>query len=385
MHIALDATPSIHDVSAIRRYCFHLVRELTEVDADNTYSLLFLGCRSGGGIGAPPQGPNIRLCKSTIPGRVLNPMWRFFGAPLLETWVKPNPDILHFPGGYPYIPNSVSHVLTTLHGFAHHHIAEYLPADAVSRASRRLEKTLAASTAFITVSAANKLELQDIYGIHSAKISVVPLGISPEFVVRKPQPKVDYGLRRKYDIPNKNLMLYVGAVAPHKNVRTLIRAFAELSLGKKNSWHLVLVGAIAPAERGIGDLISELKIPDNVTLIDYIPPGSQELAVLYNLAGVFVTASFYEGWASPPLEAMACGTPAIVSDIPSLRESTGGHALYADPNDPIAIRDKMVEVINDNGLRRKLIEDGLTFAMRYTWRRCAEETLAVYRNIIVGL
>ncbi len=127
--------------------------------------------------------------------------------------------------------------------------------------------------------------------------------------------------------------------------------------------------------------IISLSLSDKVSFIDYIQPGSIDLAYLYNMANLFLFPTFYEGWASPPLEAMQCGTPAIVSDIPSLRESTDGIAMYPNPEDPKEIAKNIEELLDDKDLYLQQQKKGIEFTEQYTWKRCAEATLNLYNQL----
>ena len=105
------------------------------------------------------------------------------------------------------------------------------------------------------------------------------------------------------------------------------------------------------------------------------------LVALYNLADVFLFPSWDEGFGYPPIEAMACGAPVVVSSIPVLLETTGGAALSAPPDDAEALADRIQQILNDASLAQRLRADGLQQAQRYSWTRYAQEILEVYREV----
>ncbi len=213
------------------------------------------------------------------------------------------------------------------------------------------------------------------------KITAIPLGVGDEFKILDNTDKIQNEFRKRYSLGEKNFILYVGAIEPHKNINGIIEAYALLESGLKKRLNLALVGAKTKYTESYIELARKREIADNLILIDYIEPGSQDLPVLYNLAELFIFPTFYEGWASPPLEAMKCGTPVIVSDIPSLMESTGGIAEYCNPYDPKSISEKIKKMLNDCEFRKKKIEEGLLFSSKFKWKTCAEMTIEVYKKV----
>ena len=109
-----------------------------------------------------------------------------------------------------------------------------------------------------------------------------------------------------------------------------------------------------------------------------------EVNYLYNAASMLVYPSFYEGFGLPPLEAMTCGTPAIVSNIKVMPEVVGDAALLIDPHDVEELGTAMYRLLTDDALRRDLIAKGLKRAARFSWEQAARETLAVYRKVVHG-
>jgi glycosyltransferase involved in cell wall biosynthesis len=116
--------------------------------------------------------------------------------------------------------------------------------------------------------------------------------------------------------------------------------------------------------------------------MDYINQGIDDLPILYNGAECFVFPSFSEGWTSPPLEAMACGTPVVTSNISSLPETVNDAALLVDPNSYEDISQAIDKVLCDNGLNKELQRKGLQHAAKFTWKRCADKTYEFYKEVL---
>jgi glycosyltransferase involved in cell wall biosynthesis len=126
--------------------------------------------------------------------------------------------------------------------------------------------------------------------------------------------------------------------------------------------------------------VEALELGDRVHLAGYVE--GEDLAALYSLATVFAYPSLWEGFGLPVLEAMACGTPVLTSDISSLPEVAGAAALLVPPTDVEAIADGLLRLLEDAALRADLGERGQRQAANFSWERCARETLSVYNSVV---
>jgi alpha-1,3-rhamnosyl/mannosyltransferase len=380
MSIVIDGTTAINDARAIRRYCHHLIVELAGMEPGQDVSVLYLGCKRG--TVTPPLGnPRFREIRSSIPGKLLACSWKAFGLPSISFWTGRTPGLIHFPGGSAYVPNTCRVVLTTMHGFLAKRHPQFSSPASRDRLINSLDQAIRRSTHFITVSETNRQELMELWGVSPDRITAIPLGISPEFREHVLSSEAKAALRSRFGIPDRPFLLFVGALEPHKNIDGIIAAYAALAPPMRRELNLVLVGAETPYCPGYRDLAARLGIAANLFFPGALQPGAPELANLYGMAEMLVFPSFYEGWASPPLEAMMCGTPAVVADIPALRESTGGAALYCDPHRHEDIADKIAAVLASQATGQDLRQRGLRFASRFTWRACAEKTLRVYEAL----
>jgi glycosyltransferase involved in cell wall biosynthesis len=146
----------------------------------------------------------------------------------------------------------------------------------------------------------------------------------------------------------------------------------------RKEFKIVLVGFKGWENEEIVSLIQKLK--SDVLYLGYVPDN--ELGKFYNLASLFVYPSFYEGFGLPPLEAMACGCPVIVSNVASLPEVCGEAVFYVDPNDIGCITQGMNRVLNDETLRKSLIMKGLERSKLFSWEKSAKEHLKVFEEIM---
>ena len=208
----------------------------------------------------------------------------------------------------------------------------------------------------------------DVSGVPGERIAVIPYGVDGRFSPGEPDADAlgRLGVERPY-------VLTVGALQPRKNVEGVITAFERLSTAHR----LVVAGG-----RGWHDeaLVRRVRaLGDRAVLTGHV--GDEELVALYRGADAFVFPSRYEGFGFPPLEAMACGTPVVASDRTSVPEVVGDAGVTVSPDDPAAIGAALARLLEDPAERERLRASGLERARGFSWRTCAEETVAVYAHV----
>lgn len=175
-------------------------------------------------------------------------------------------------------------------------------------------------------------------------------------------------------------ILYVGSLEPRKNLIRLLHAYSRLRRWSTR-WRLVIVGAKNFwKSTPVVETVRSLYLEEWVHFTGFV--DEQDLPALYNGADLFVFPSLYEGFGLPPLEAMACGTPVVTSNVSSLPEVTGDAALLVDPYNVDEICEAMKSILSDADLAAGLRQKGLQRAGQFTWERMARETLAVYREVL---
>lgn len=221
----------------------------------------------------------------------------------------------------------------------------------------------------LTCSANSKNELIRHCGIREDKIRVVYHG--KEHVLQSGTAP-DYPARQGLDRP---FVLAVSSRSPNKNFGSIVRA-AEM-IGDQG-FDFVIAGGTNPKIFKSEDT----ELGENVRHVGYVE--DDELHTLYEKASCFVFPSFYEGFGFPPLEAMACGCPVVVSDTASLPEVCGDAVLYCDPSRPEDIAAKIAEVMRDPALQADMRARGLAQASKFSWEKCAYETLAEVKAHAAG-
>lgn len=252
----------------------------------------------------------------------------------------------------------------------------HLGTGTLSRFVRRTSRAATEAHRIIADSESTRRDIIDLLGVPANKLRVVYPGCDLRFqpmlrTAARAYVRDRHGLGDPY-------ILHVGTLEPRKNLDTLVKAYARLRRERRIQHGLVLVGERGWKYESIFKLVDQLGLQDAVRCTGAVPAA--DLPALYNAADLFVYPSLYEGFGLPPLEALACGTPVITSSVSSLPEVVGDAALLVDPGDEEGLALAMAEVLGDGERRRHMRERGLEQARRFSWERCARETLAVYEE-----
>jgi glycosyltransferase involved in cell wall biosynthesis len=218
-------------------------------------------------------------------------------------------------------------------------------------------------------------------GISPNKINVIYLAPRRIFKKMKVGSWKMNAVAKRYNLPKK-FVLYVGDVNYNKNILNLAEASKIAKLP------LVVVGKQVVSDNfdrtnveneHLVEFLNKYKNDPNILRIGFIP--DEDLVAIYNLAIVYCFPSFYEGFSLTILEAMACGTPVVASKIQAHTEIAGNAAFFVDPKDPKEIGSGIKKIIEDESLRKMLIENGLAKANDYSWAKVAKETYTVYEKV----
>jgi glycosyltransferase involved in cell wall biosynthesis len=229
----------------------------------------------------------------------------------------------------------------------------------------------------ITISEYSRQDIMSQCSVNDGHVTVTPLAVNPRFFPIKSDMAVSnikelLGIQRDY-------ILFVGRTEdPRKNVLTLVDAYAQLMSQGNITAQLVLAGRHGPETEKIRQRVRDLELENDVLL-----PGvvrEDDLPGLLSGAKVFVYVSSFEGFGLPVLEAMACGTPVITSNVTSLPEVAGDAALMVKPGAVEELTQALNRVLNDPPFHRQMHERGLAQSQQFTWERTARATLVVYKN-----
>lgn len=180
-------------------------------------------------------------------------------------------------------------------------------------------------------------------------------------------------------IGSNKYILCLSVLARHKNIETLVKAYAALDEKLQDQYRLVIAGnKTPPYGEELTALVQQLNLDGKVIFTGGIP--HENVPSLYQGASLFVLPSYLETFGIPLIEAMAAGVPVIGANASAIPEVVGDAGLLFDPNDPNELRAKMEAVLSDPQLREQLITRGLERAKLFSWEKCAKETLAVFKE-----
>jgi glycosyltransferase involved in cell wall biosynthesis len=231
-----------------------------------------------------------------------------------------------------------------------------------------------------SISEFTKQEYCEHTGMSPERVFVTPLAAAPHF-----HPVSDLNSRavacRRYGIPDGDYFLGLGVLQPRKNLAHLIRCFFRVIEEQRlPDTYLVLAGAQGWMLDEIFAEAQGIKSGDRSRVILTGHVADEDLASLYSGAIAFVYPSLYEGFGLPPLEAMACGTPVITSNVTALPEVVGDAGLTVSPTDSDALCQAMLDLLRNQGYRQEFSRKGLERAAEFSWERCADATARAYRT-----
>ena len=240
-----------------------------------------------------------------------------------------------------------------------------------------LPRVLPRVDAVLTDSQASKADIARHLNVSPARIRVIPLGVNEAY---RPEPAERVAaVASRYGLPDQYL-LYLGSTRKHKNLRGMLSAYDRLQ-GMRPTPVLVLVG-VTPEECRtlLVEVLGNSALQRSILCLSYV--AEADLPVLYSGARLLVRPVLYEGFGLPVLEALACGTPVVCSNVASLPEVVGDAAITVDPANVEALAGAMHRVLSDPGLHQELRRRGLERAAGFTWARTARQTVAVYREVL---
>jgi glycosyltransferase involved in cell wall biosynthesis len=385
-------------------YSYYLIKNFAEIDSVNQYIL----------YSDQPFSEDLKEIIDVHPnftGQVLRWPWQYFwtlGRLTLEMiWHRPQ--VLFVPAhSIPFI--HPRRTITTIHDIAFkkeekvyteqtvdrgHYFFRYLIVliikqflfltgkgfkyDATAYLDWSTRYALQHAKKIITVSHNTKAEIEAVYKTKGDKIKVIHNGYDDSFYKKIENKGAVNQILDKYGL-NFPYLLSVGRLEKKKNIPMLIEALALLKENHPEiKAKLVLIGQAGFGYDEIKYIIEEYNLNSEVMMLGWV--SEADLPAIYNGAAAFVFPSRHEGFGIPVMQALACGLPTAVSDIPVLREVAGEAAIYFDKDRKEDIAEKLRTIIVDENLRSKLTENGLKRAEQFSWKKCAEETLREIKSL----
>ncbi len=372
MRVAIDYTPAYEQGGGIGRYVRELVAALARVDAETDYRLFVSGARRRDL--SPPPGSNFQWTPTPISPLWLARLWHRARVPLPVEAFTGRIDLYHATDFVlpPTLPDT--RTLLTVHDLSFARVPESASPSLRAYLDRVVPRSVARADHVLADSQATKDDLIALFGVSPDKITVLLSGVDSRFR-RVDDPATQARVREKYAIGGRPYIFAVGTVQPRKNYSRLIEAVAGLR-DKGHDVDLVIAGGKGWLEDPIYAAIRDHGMSDHVHMIGFADDA--DLPALYSAARCLAFPSLYEGFGLPILEAMACGTPVVTSNVSSLPEVAGDAALLIDPYDLDALTDALERLVNDEELRSQLGLRGTRHVHFFRWERAAMKLKNIY-------
>ena len=376
MKIVINTIPLLSPLTGVGQYIYQIAKTLREIDQTHEYTY-FKGYYSQHLI-SPGEHPkafySIKEKIRSIPllglmVRECKDFLNFFSSRTFDIYFEPN-----------FIPLKIParHTVATIPDFSFALYPEWHSQDKILYFKKHFWEKIKRAERIIVISNFIKEEAVHHFKFPEDQITAIHLGFKRE-IYRVYPPRELVPIREQYHLP-ENFILFVGSIEPRKNLMNLLKSYGALPGSIRKEYKLVLAGFKGWENKEIMRIIDKLE--SDVFYIGYIP--EKDLGKIYSLARLFVYPSFYEGFGLPPLEAMACGCPVIVSHAASLPEVCGEAAYYINPHEVESITAGMERILADNSLRDILRSKGLERAALFSWEKAAREHLKVFEKTSVA-
>lgn len=348
----------------------NLLKELSVIDQKNDYTIY---------IGNPEANENEIFNRQNFTSRLIRPgsQWIQRSISLPLEIIRSPVDILHVPFVAP--PFCSSKVIITIHDVCFEQYPEFYTRLERLRMSLLVRLSAKRATKVITVSNSAREDIIKLYKMDTAKVQVVYNGVDTNFFTPITNMNVKEIVRKKYGI-NGRYILFVGTIQPRKNLFRLLHAFARLNTEIDFDYKLVIAGKEGWLSRELFREVSKLNLKEKIVFTGYV--ADSELPFLYNAAELFVYPSIAEGFGIPPIEAMACGTPVVASNIPCMQEILGEAAIMVDPFNIEDICEGIHRLLSDEHLSNENITRGLKRVQNFNWQDSSRKLLSIYEEVI---
>ena len=382
--------------SGVEEYALNLLPRLFSLDKTIKFKLFYNALKKRKLNYPWTILPNVSLYQFSIPNRFLQTASFLGNLPKIDKLIG-GVDVFFSPHFILAPLSGSSKKIITFHDLSFEYYPEFFSFQ--QRIWHTLMKPKAQALAadkIIAVSRSTKEDLVDLYKINPEKIEVIYSGMGEEFKeveeaeMERVAKKYKLFTQHRTCLPRiiakqfvrgsgagpEKFILYFGTIEPRKNIKGIIKAFELLktyNLKELETHKLIIAGSPGWLCGDIYRTAKKSKNAKDIIFTGFI--AKEDKPSLYKLAELFVYPSFFEGFGFPPLEAMACGTPTIVSNTTSFPEIGDGAVLMVDPYNISEIALAMREILKDKKLKNEMKQKGLALAEKFSWGKCAEQTL----------
>jgi alpha-1,3-rhamnosyl/mannosyltransferase len=312
------------------------------------------------------------LLRGDAPGSKRGRVRRWLGARKLRS------SLVHSPNYF--LPDFCEAGVITVHDLSVFRYPETHPADRVAAFGRDFHSSLSRASHIITDTHTVRSELIDDYGVAPDRVTAIHLGVDPSFRPRTSD--VPAAALRKWGLNAGGYGLCVSTLEPRKNIAELLVAWRALPRELRDRFPLVLCGGAGWRNDALHELVRVGVAENWLRFLGFVE--EEVLPQLYAGAALFIYPSNYEGFGLPPLEAMASGAPVMVANRSCLPEVCGAAARYFDPSDAAGFGAAVEANLLDHEWRAAAADAGIERARHFTWQRCVDRTVDVYRSVARG-
>lgn len=349
---------------------FELLRNIYELDRENNYTILLQG-KPFKDLPEPRENWNYKILR---PAK----FWTRLIIPIYYRFAKNKPDVILSPTHY--VPAFIkAKKVAIIFDLSFLRFPEMFKKDDLYKLTNWTKYSAKESAHIITISESSKKDIMEFYALPEEKITVAYPGYDEKLF----EPVRDEGqikkVRDQYEISG-NYIIYIGTIQPRKNLVRLIRAMKSVEDCK-----LVIVGKIKGKGRQAWmneEILTEPKklgIENKIIFTDFVP--TKELPALISGARAFILPSLWEGFGIPVVEAMACGTPVIVSNVSSLPEVAGVAGIQISPESETQIEQAIRLLVSDKKIHDRLSKKALLQAKKFSWREMASKVIVVLESV----
>lgn len=340
-----------YERTGIEEYVYQLLKHFAMLDESTNHSFLLY----------TPYYKDTLYLPDNFSVRRLRSLFFWTKFRLSMKMLSDAPDVLFMPANFLplFYPRRT---VATIHGLEFEYFPEVFAPSQLAYLKEGTRRVVRRARKIIVPTNAGKDDLIKFYKADPNKIIVIQHGVNPQVAYHHRYPPID-----------EQYILFVGKLEKKKNVQSIVKAFAVLKEKYKIPHKLVLVGSPGFGYHEIQKEIEGTLYKTDIVLTGYI--SQEEKESFFKYADVFVFPSLYEGFGMPILEAQLRQVPVVTSRIPNIMEVAGGGALFVDPKSVEQLTETIFSVISDDAVRADLIAKGIKNAQKYSWFKCAKETL----------
>ena len=381
MKVILSIDPVRFPLTGIGRYTFELAQQLKGMSQIEQI-LFFSGHRfvhdlpEAGHAAKLKQSVSANFRRSILRNHFAIKMYHLTSPPIKRHALRGHSDYIYHGTSF-YLPPFDGPTVCTFHDLSVFTWAHCSPPERIRFMRKEIAHTLKRADILITDSEYTRQEVASYFNWPLEKIRAVSLACSNDFHPRAPEDLEP--ILRKHGLKPGGYSLYVGTIEPRKNLDALLDAYSLLPQSVRQQWPLVLIGFKGWQSDKLHARIKTAVTEGWVHYLGFV--DRDELPLFYAGARLFVFPSLYEGFGLPVLEAMASGVPVVCSNASSLPEVVGDAAAMCEPQDVDTLSQLIKAGLEDDNWREEARLKGLLRSANFSWQRCAEETVAVYREL----